>query len=126
MADGSTQGGFNNSSKWLDKPKQITDNGDPAPSPESVALERMTTLVNGVTTSTMNELRDLRDEIDNLMRVIQSRNNTIQGAFVEHVNFAADAIKCKAIIKDTLKRINTNFSNGMTPIAKNVTVQSNG
>lgn len=93
---------------------------DPAPTPQEVALERMATLLSSVTTSTLDQLRDLRNEIDTLMRIIQERNGHISEAFIQHVQLAANAIQCKNIIKENLTKISETFKNGIE-IPKNVT-----
>lgn len=88
---------------------------DPAPSPEDIANERMSSLLASVTNKTLEELTQLRNKIDDLMRAIQSRNKIIEEAFAEHVGFATHTIKCKMIIEETLGKINQNFN---TPVAQ--------
>ena len=98
---------------------------DPAPTVEGVAQERMDALLNSVTTTTLDQLRDLRDEIDSLMRAIQVRNDSISDAFKQHVDYAAAAIRAKAVIKESIGKIAHDFRNGLEPIPKTVTVMEN-
>lgn len=113
--------------------KQITDayssqraaSYDPAPSAQTVALERLQAVLAEVTTTTLDQLRELRDEIDSLMQVIRSRDELINKAFKEHVAYASNTIKCKDIVKDNLAKIKNDFNNGLHPIPQTVTVQEN-
>ena len=66
----------------------IKDKVDPAPSAEGVAKERMEQLLANITTSTLNELRELRDEIDNLIRTVQARHDIILNACYQHVDYS--------------------------------------
>lgn len=112
----------NKASKMLAAPVSY----DPSPTAEAVANERLEHLLAGVTTTTLNELRELRDEIDNLMRIVQARHDTLVDACCEHVGYSTSTISCKEIIKENLSKISNDFKNGMDPIPKIVTVQSNG
>lgn len=105
------------------EPAQI--NYDPAPSAEQVAQERLSALLADVTTTTLDQLRELRDEIDSLMQAIRNRDELINKAFKEHVAYARNAIKCKEIVQDSLVKIKHDFNNGMHPIPQTVTVQEN-
>lgn len=104
--------------------KDINQSFDPAPTAEGVAKERMEQLLANITTSTLNELRELRDEIDNLIRTVQARHDTILNACYQHVDYSTSTIMCKEIIKGNLSKIATDFKNGHDPISKTVTVQS--
>jgi predicted nucleic acid-binding Zn-ribbon protein len=115
---------MNENGDWL-KPIEPKQSFDPAPSPEAVAQERMSNLLASVTTTTLDQLRDLRDEIDSLMRAIQARNDSIADAFRQHVAYAANAIRCKEVIKESIGKIAHDFKNGLEPIAKTVTIQEN-
>lgn len=98
---------------------------DPSPSAEAVTKERMTHLLASVTTTTLDQLRELRDEIDNLMRVVQARHDTILDACHEHVNYSTSTISCKEIIKSNLSKITDDFKNGTDPVSKTITVTEN-
>jgi hypothetical protein len=98
---------------------------DPAPSAEQVAQERLAALLADVTTTTLDQLRELRDEIDSLMQVIRDRDSLINKAFTEHVAYARNAITCKEIIKENLKKIKEDFTNGLHPIPQTVTIGAN-
>ncbi len=95
---------------------------DPAPSAEAVAQERLTALLADVTTTTLDQLRDLRDEVDSLMQAIRNRDELINKAFKEHVAYARNAIKCKEIVQENLTKIKHDFTNGLNPIPQVVTV----
>jgi hypothetical protein len=108
------------------EPQQIAAgpaNYDPAPTAEGVAKERMEQLLANITTSTLNELRELRDEIDNLIRTVQARHDTILNACYQHVDYSTSTIMCKEIIKGNLSKIATDFKNGYDPVPKTVTVE---
>jgi len=98
---------------------------DPAPSAEDVAQERLSSLLADVTTTTLDQLRELRDEIDSLMQAIRNRDNLINQAFKEHVAYARNAIKCKEIVQASVTKIKHDFNNGMSPIPQTVTVAEN-
>lgn len=113
-------------SSMLKQPNQFAPNSyDPAPSAEQVAQERLSALLADVTTTTLDQLRELRDEIDSLMQAIRNRDELINKAFKEHVAYARNAIKCKEIVQDSLAKIKQDFNNGMHPIPQTVTVQEN-
>lgn len=96
---------------------------DPAPSAEDVAQERLSALLANVTTTTLDQLRELRDEIDNLMNAIKMRDELINNAFKEHVAYASNAIKMKDIVKESISSIKHDFHNGIDPSPKTVTVE---
>lgn len=108
-----------------DSRRQAKVSYDPAPSAQTVALERLQAVLAEVTTTTLDQLRELRDEIDSLMQVIRSRDELINKAFKEHVAYASNTIKCKDIVKDNLAKIKNDFNNGLHPIPQTVTVQEN-
>lgn len=113
-------------SSMLKQPNQFAPNSyDPAPSAEQVAQERLSALLADVTTTTLDQLRELRDEIDSLMQAIRNRDELINKAFKEHVSYARNAIKCKEIIQANLTKIKHDFNNGMHPIPQTITVQEN-
>lgn len=105
--------------------KTIKQSYDPAPSAEDVAQERLQSLLADVTTTTLDQLRDLRDEVDSLMQAIRNRDDLINKAFKEHVFFARNAIKCKEIVQSSLTKIKQDFNHGLNPIPQTVTVQEN-
>ncbi len=106
--------------------KTIKQSYDPAPSAEAVAQERLSALLADVTTTTLDQLRELRDEIDNLMNAIRNRDELINKAFKEHVAYAQNAIKMKDIVKQSISKIVADFHNGIDPSPKTVTVNANG
>lgn len=102
-------------------PEVKYDKGDPAPTPQDVANEKLNTLLSSITTHTLDQLREMRDEIDNLMRAVQSRHDHIGSAFSEYVAYASSSISAKEIIAEQIKRMKDDFNNGVN-IPKNVTV----
>lgn len=107
----------------VDDYKSLRNSYDPAPTAEAVAQERLSSLLADVTTTTLDQLRELRDEIDSLMQAIRNRDDLINKAFKEHVAYARNAIKCKEIVQSSLTKIKHDFNNGMHPIPQTVTVQ---
>lgn len=115
-------------------PKEIVDKTsqmlasvsyDPSPSAEGVAKERLEHLLASVTTTTLDELRELRDEIDNLMRIVQTRHDILLSACHEHVGYSSSTIAAKEIIKENIVKIGGDFKNGIDPVPKTVTVTEN-
>ncbi len=98
--------------------------GDPAPDPQSIAAKRMKELVGQISDAAIEELRQLRDDIDHLIGAVQKRNETIAQAFDEHAALSVDVIKAKSIIKENIASITNSFQNGLPPIDKTITIGS--
>jgi hypothetical protein len=88
---------------------QPSEQIDPAPDPVDVARDRTTELVNNMSRSALDQLRQMRDQADDLMRAITARDDAIKAQIVEQAVFVADAIAAKVIITDALLKLQGKF-----------------
>lgn len=76
---------------------------------ESVALDRMNTLLGNVTNTTLEQLVNLRNEIDALIKSLQVRNQNIRSVFKDHVEYSVDTVNATQIIGDTVRALKNKF-----------------
>jgi len=89
---------------------KITSNNLPSPDDvESVALDRMNTLLGNVTNTTLEQLVNLRNEIDALIKSLQVRNQNIRSVFKDHVDYSVDTVNATQIIGDTVRALKNKF-----------------
>jgi uncharacterized protein YpuA (DUF1002 family) len=89
---------------------KITSNNLPSPDDvESVALDRMNTLLGNVTNTTLEQLVNLRNEIDALIKSLQVRNQNIRSVFKDHVEYSVDTVNATQIIGDTVRALKNKF-----------------
>lgn len=85
------------------------------PSPQDIAMGKMDTLLDSVTDRPIAELKNLREQIDNLIKAMEDRKRKFKRAFSEHLAFAATTIQAKDIIAEHVGKIVNEVSNGMAP-----------
>lgn len=78
---------------------------DPAPDPVALAEDRAHQLVGNISTHALDQLREGRDRLDDLMRGIDARAKALHGGIVELAQFSAEAIAAKVIIADALMQL---------------------
>lgn len=89
---------------------------DPAPSAPAIAEERAQQLLTNISSQTLGELRDLRDQLDDLMRDMNERRDMIREAIRSHAEFAASAIAAKSIISESIAKMRVEFDRSATPL----------
>lgn len=103
----------------------MNDTADPAPEATVLPTERAQQIVRNISATTLDELAKLRDELDDLMRAVRAREETVARVLEEHAGFAQEAIRCKLVIADSIVTLRKSFENGAPPlrIAPTVTQQ---
>jgi hypothetical protein len=88
---------------------------DPAPDPVTIATERTSQHVGGMTSMALNELRKQRDETDALMEAITKNDRLLQVAINEHAARVSSVITSKVIIGEALEKLRELFA-PVTPV----------
>jgi hypothetical protein len=90
----------------------ITNNGkgrerdrDPAPTHTDVPRERVEQWLHNISTLSTEQLRHLRDHIDNLMRSIQAEEEQISKHLQRHSEFCQSVLDFKSIVSDGIAKI---------------------
>lgn len=99
--------------------KAVAEPGDPvdlAPSQQEVASEHAHTLVSSITTNSLGELRQLRDQIDDLCKDVSERRDLLVDAINRHAEFADAAIQHKTIISEHITRMRSEFETSRSPL----------
>lgn len=78
---------------------------DPAPDPVELAADRAHQLVGNISTHALDQLRDARDHLDDLMRGIKAREEELRTSIEGLAQFAADAIAAKVVIADGIRSL---------------------
>lgn len=101
-----------NQNGWSDLQKEVANKPklDPGKDVVTAAHNNMKMLIEQVSSATLVELTALRDEIDNLMIAIRSRNEQLLQSIVQHTEFCTNAIKTKQIVTDSVKAIQHDFN----------------
>jgi hypothetical protein len=92
------------------------ESADLAPSQQAVATEHAHTLVTSITTNALGELRQLRDQIDGLIKNVSDRRDLLVDAITRHAEFADAAIAHKVIISEHIVRMRAEFDQSLTPL----------
>ncbi len=87
------------------KRHDVRTQDDPAPDPVELASNRASELANNISSSALDQLRQARDDIDNLMRSIKARQEAVASDIVALAQFATDAIQAKLVISDGIQRL---------------------
>ena len=95
-----------NQNGWPTEQKRI----DPGIDPITAAHNNMRSIVDKVSSATLTELTQLRDEIDTLMIAIRNRNEEIMNDITRYTEFCVGAIKTKQILNDSVKAIQQDFN----------------
>jgi|SRR5262245_23616421 len=96
-------------------------NGDPAPDPVVLPTERARTIVRNISATTLDELARLRDQLDDLMRAVQAREEQVQIVFQQYADFSQSAVECKQIIADSIHRLRADFEAGAPHVGQTMT-----
>lgn len=91
---------------------------DPAPPASAIATERAHQLVSNISSTTIDELRKLRDQIDELMRDIHQRRDLITDAIKAHAQFAESTVNAKTVIADGLATLRDQFEKSNTQLPR--------
>lgn len=91
---------------------------DPAPPASTIATERAHQLITNISSTTIDELRKLRDQIDELMRDIHSRRDLITDAIKAHAQFAESTVNAKTVIADGLATLRDQFERSNTQLPR--------
>ena len=87
-----------------------TPKDDPAPNPVALAEERAQQLTQNITTQGLDELRKMRDQIDELMHGIKASHEALVESTNAHARKVASCIEAKVIIGDALEALKKDFS----------------
>jgi hypothetical protein len=93
-----------------------TSLADPAPSAPAIAEERAQQLVSNISSQMLNELRGLREQIEELMRDMNERRDLIREAIRAHAEFAESSIQHKIIISESVSKLRSEFESSRTPL----------
>jgi len=89
---------------------------DPAPSAPAIAEERAQQLITNISSQMLNELRSLREQIDDLMRDTNERRDMIREAIRAHAEFAETAVQHKIVIGESVAKLRAEFDGSRTPL----------
>lgn len=86
---------------------QVTHAGvdDPGVDPVELANERAQQLLGNISSHALQQLAEARDHLDDLMRGIRARQQTIESNIAELAQFAADAVAAKVVISDGIQQL---------------------
>jgi len=98
-----------------DEPRE-DERPDPAPSAPAIAEERAQQLVANITTAAQGELRELRDQIDDVIREMGERRVALTDAIRSQAEFAEAAINHKMIIGESIAKLRADFEKSRTPL----------
>lgn len=91
---------------------------DPAPEATTLPRERVLSIVSGVALSALDELRQLRDQCDVLMRSLIERQGTLIHDIEEFAALSQSTLDTKLIISDALNRLAEQYR--ASPVAETV------
>ena len=83
--------------------------GDPAPTSTILPMERAHAIVRNIAATTLDELRQLRDKIDDLIRATQAAEDEVSAKFAAFAERAEQTIECKRVIADSVDRLCENY-----------------
>lgn len=87
----------------------VTKRDDPAPNPVDIAEQRAQQLHNNITTQGLDELRKMRDQLDELMHGIQESHEALVENTINHARKVSSCITAKGIIHDALEALKKDF-----------------
>jgi len=99
-----------------DDNQATTAHPDPAPSAPALAQERVQMMLANISNPTLSELRDLREQIDALMRDMNERRDMISEAIRSHAEFSETTIQAKMIIAESISKMRAAFDKSRTPL----------
>ena len=92
-----------------------TTNEDPACTAETLAADRMRTLINECSMGSRRQLTEARDKIDDLMRALDARGVMLTDAVTEYAGFVQQAVEMKGVIMGPIESLAGEVSLGLTP-----------
>jgi hemoglobin-like flavoprotein len=87
-----------------------------APTEAAVAQEHAHMLVSSISTNGLSEMRQLRDELDDLMKEMGDRRDLLAQAILAHAQFIDAAVAHKRIITDHVAKMRAEFAHSTTPL----------
>lgn len=95
---------------------------DPGCTAESLAADRMRTLINECSLGGRRQLTEARDQLDDLMRALDARGEMLLAAVTEYAGFVQQAVEMKGIIIGPIEGLAKDVSTGLSPMpARTVT-----
>ena len=91
----------------------VKNGHDPAPCPQSITMRRMDELLGQVSDHAVEELRQLRDDVDATIRAIQNRQEEVRNYFSDHVDSVINAIKFREIAAGHLADVRERFARSL-------------
>ena len=89
---------------------------DVAPTEAAVAQEHAHMLVTAISTNGLSEMRQLRDELDDLMKNLGDRRDLVIEAIQAHAQFVDAAVAHKRVISDHVAKMRAEFDRSCTPL----------
>lgn len=83
--------------------------GDPLPSRSSQNGNRARHFVEEISNQALNQLGELRDQIDDLCRQITAKQDELTADIEQHIQFATTAIKAKLAIAEGVEQVASYF-----------------
>ena len=91
----------------------VKNGHDPAPCPQTIAKRRMDELLGQASDHAVEDLRQLRDDVDATIRAIQNRQKEVRNYFSDHVDSVIAAIKFREIAAGHLADVRERFARGL-------------
>lgn len=84
-------------------------NDDPAPEASELPRDRINAAIHQIAGITLDQLRELRDECDNLMRAIADHRDNLIGSIAGFASLATATVKTKNIMGDAMRKLSDDF-----------------
>jgi predicted lipoprotein len=83
---------------------------------ESIAAQRMRSLIDECSLGGRRQLTEARDQIDDLMRALDQRGEMLLAAVTEFAGFVQQAVEMKKVIMGPIENLAGEVSAGLSPI----------
>jgi hypothetical protein len=93
----------------MDKNGPNRTDKDPALEATSLPRERVLAVVNGVALTALDELRQLREQCDGLIRSLTERQKTLAHDIEEFARLAQDTLAAKSVMSDALRQLTNQY-----------------
>ena len=107
-------------------PVEAAGNGavDPGCTAESLAADRMRTLINECSLGGRRQLTEARDQLDDLMRALDARGEMLLAAVTEYAGFVQQAVEMKGIIIGPIEGLAKDVTTGLSPVPGKTVTQT--
>lgn len=78
---------------------------DPAPKPVNIISERAQRFVSDISNATLDELRQLRDQIDDAMRIITKRRDKCFDSIMDFAEDTNAAVAMKNVVGEAMEKL---------------------